>query len=184
MLLPLGVFFTYKAMRDSAVFNADAYRSFFRRLFGLRETRSVAMKEVLIFSITPEKSAEILSGLDAYASEILSRVPEKIGFTAYWKGAVSRANVSALSESLEAAVDYFSNTTSLKIINALSSLPVIAWNYLYNPLGNPRLLIVARILFPISYPLYLIGRKKLRSLRQEALEVKKFADNMPALLNE
>lgn len=184
VLLPLGVFFTYKAMRDSAVFNADAYRAFFRRLFGLRETRTVAMKEVLIISITPEESDEIIKGLDSRASEIITRVPEIIGFSAYWKGLVTRGELTALSESLEAAVEYFSNTLSLKLLNALSSLPVIVWNYLYNPLGNSRLLIVAKILFPISYPIYLIGRRKLRALRQEAEEVKKFAENVPALLKE
>ncbi|WP_302062794.1 LptF/LptG family permease, partial [uncultured Duncaniella sp.] len=31
VLLPLGIFFTYKAVNDSAVFNKDAYLNFFRR---------------------------------------------------------------------------------------------------------------------------------------------------------
>lgn len=34
VLLPLGIFFTYKAMRDSAVFNMDAYRLFWLRIRG------------------------------------------------------------------------------------------------------------------------------------------------------
>ncbi|WP_300933436.1 LptF/LptG family permease, partial [uncultured Duncaniella sp.] len=40
VLLPLGIFFTYKAVNDSAVFNKDAYLNFFRRFFGVSETRS------------------------------------------------------------------------------------------------------------------------------------------------
>ncbi len=36
VLLPLGIFFTYKAVNDSAVFNKDAYLNFFRRFFGVR----------------------------------------------------------------------------------------------------------------------------------------------------
>ncbi|WP_301383362.1 LptF/LptG family permease, partial [uncultured Duncaniella sp.] len=35
VLLPLGIFFTYKAVNDSAVFNKDAYLNFFRRFFGV-----------------------------------------------------------------------------------------------------------------------------------------------------
>ena len=31
VLLPMGVFFTYKAVNDSAVFNKDAYLNFFRK---------------------------------------------------------------------------------------------------------------------------------------------------------
>ncbi|WP_301745491.1 LptF/LptG family permease, partial [uncultured Duncaniella sp.] len=37
VLLPLGIFFTYKAVNDSAVFNKDAYLNFFRRFFGVSE---------------------------------------------------------------------------------------------------------------------------------------------------
>ena len=33
-LLPLGVFFTFKAVGDSAVFNIDAYKAFFRHIAG------------------------------------------------------------------------------------------------------------------------------------------------------
>ena len=34
ILFPLGVFLTYKAMNDSALFNTDAYRNYYNRLFG------------------------------------------------------------------------------------------------------------------------------------------------------
>ena len=33
LLLPLGIFFTYKATTDSAMFNFGAYTSFFAKLF-------------------------------------------------------------------------------------------------------------------------------------------------------
>lgn len=36
ILFPLGAFITYKAINDSALFNADAYRNFYIRLFGER----------------------------------------------------------------------------------------------------------------------------------------------------
>ncbi|QIK61323.1 YjgP/YjgQ family permease [Dysgonomonas sp. HDW5A] len=36
ILFPLGVFITYKAINDSALFNADAYRNYYVKLFGDR----------------------------------------------------------------------------------------------------------------------------------------------------
>lgn len=53
VLLPLGVFFTYKAVHDSAVFDFDSYKRFFNRFFSkyLRkniEKRNIQMKEVVI----------------------------------------------------------------------------------------------------------------------------------------
>jgi len=40
VLLPLGVFFTYKAVGDSAVFNVDAYTALLRRLTGREQPRA------------------------------------------------------------------------------------------------------------------------------------------------
>ena len=48
VLTPVAVFFTYKANKDSVVFNMDAYRTFFTKLLGLRLKRHVTGKEVII----------------------------------------------------------------------------------------------------------------------------------------
>lgn len=48
VLLPLGIFFTYKAVNDSAVFNADAYRNFIRKLLGKAAYRVVTFKELVM----------------------------------------------------------------------------------------------------------------------------------------
>ena len=48
VIAPFSVFFTYKANKDSVVFNIDAYKHFFVRLFGLRTSRHIFRKEVII----------------------------------------------------------------------------------------------------------------------------------------
>ena len=48
MLLPLGVFFTYKAVNDSAVFNPDAYLNLFRRITGMHQVRHLEMKDIVM----------------------------------------------------------------------------------------------------------------------------------------
>ncbi|MDE6467673.1 MAG: LptF/LptG family permease, partial [Muribaculaceae bacterium] len=58
-LLPLGVFFTYKAVGDSAVFNIDAYRNFFNRLRGKHLERSLSLKEVRMTEVDPATAVDM-----------------------------------------------------------------------------------------------------------------------------
>lgn len=41
ILFPLGVFITYKAINDSSLFNADAYRNYYIKIFGDKTTMSL-----------------------------------------------------------------------------------------------------------------------------------------------
>lgn len=56
ILTPIAIFFTYKSMRESALFNTEAYNIFFRRLFGIksdatrREVREPKNEEILSIS--------------------------------------------------------------------------------------------------------------------------------------
>ena len=48
VLAPVGAFFTYKSNNDSVVFNIEIYVNFFRTLIGMRQTRHIYRKEVII----------------------------------------------------------------------------------------------------------------------------------------
>ena len=48
VLAPVAIFVTYKATNDSTVFNMEAYKMFFMKLFGLRIKRHIFGKEVVI----------------------------------------------------------------------------------------------------------------------------------------
>ncbi len=41
VLLPIGIFLVYKATHDSALFDADVYLNFFKRIFGKKQSKSV-----------------------------------------------------------------------------------------------------------------------------------------------
>lgn len=58
ILFPLGTFITYKAINDSALFNADAYRNYYIKLFGDRSIMSTeqlfeAYKRNVKYAIVP-----------------------------------------------------------------------------------------------------------------------------------
>ena len=48
IMLPLGIFLTYKAMTDSVIMSTDTYTSFFKKLFFIREKRNYTIKEIVI----------------------------------------------------------------------------------------------------------------------------------------
>lgn len=101
-LLPLGVFFTMKAVDDSAVFNADAYRLFFSRLIGRRPKRTLEMKEVIMTEVATERARDMLL---AFLDDLSTKRPR------------------ALREPLNALVDYLSNSTDKMVINLLNNYP-------------------------------------------------------------
>lgn len=67
VLFPLGVFLTYKAMNDSALFNTEAYGNFFRRILGLKK-KAIYDNEMII----DESAIPALETLNADPSIISS----------------------------------------------------------------------------------------------------------------
>ncbi len=118
ILLPLGIFVTYKAVRDSAVFNADSYMRLLRTLTG-KNQRALTVKEVVIEDFDP-----------AIAGEMLEQVRE---------AARNFTNVVDLNALLEPAVSYLSNSHSQRIIDKVNELPIIEPWY-QNPLLRFRLI--------------------------------------------
>ncbi|MBO5267350.1 MAG: LptF/LptG family permease [Muribaculaceae bacterium] len=121
VLTPLGVFFTIKAVDDSAVFNADAYRLFFSRLIGRLPQRSLALKEVIMQPVDPAVALDMLAGLqsraEAVRAEIMARphILRRFGVK----------SLRDLREPLNATVDYLSNSTDPVVINLLNKYPFI-----------------------------------------------------------
>jgi lipopolysaccharide export system permease protein len=65
ILLPMGIFLTYKAMKDSTIMNADTYLAFFRKLFFIPEKRSYPVKQVIIEQPNYETITTSLSELSS-----------------------------------------------------------------------------------------------------------------------
>lgn len=119
VLLPLGIFFTSKAIDDSAVFNADAYRLFFNRLIGRQPKRSLEMKEIVMNEVDPHTAlrmlTEFMTGVDAAIIStkrhaLLSRF-------------ITLRPVKLLREPLNAIVEYLSNSTDAHVISLLNRYP-------------------------------------------------------------
>lgn len=119
VLTPLGIFFTTKAVDDSAVFNADAYRLFFARLIGRKPRRSLTLKEIVMQHVDPTVALHMLDNLRTQASAAqvsLAAQPRLLRF-------LGTKSLHHLRKPLNDTVDYLSNTTDPHIINLLNKYP-------------------------------------------------------------
>lgn len=181
VLLPLGIFFTYKAVNDSAVFNKDAYLNIFRRFFGVSEVRQVEMKEVVMEEVHTDTAIERIDRLERDIDTFLKENPRQ-SYTAYWKHGFSRQALTQLREEIESLVEYLSNSRSKMVVLKLMDIPILRILWFQQPSRNARLSKVMTALFPLGLPVWLYGRKSQADLRQELETVKKVLNELKTLV--
>lgn len=168
VLLPLGIFVTYKAVKDSAVFNAESYLRFIRTLTG-KNRRALTVKEVVIEDYYPERAEELRAGVRADAAEFLQRYPRPLGYGDYWRHGIPAADILELSARVENMVAYVANSRSQREIDSLNSLPLIENSAILHPAANSLRLRRALMWFiPLGLPLWLLSlpfqRRLLRNI--------------------
>ena len=184
VLLPMGIFFTYKAANDSAVFNKDAYLNFFRRFFGVSEVRHVEMKELVMDEVVPAVAVERLEKLKREVKAFLEANPANQAYVAYWLRGYDRDSLHLLRDEIETDVDYLSNSREKMVVLKLMDLPVLRSLWFQQPSRKRWLSRVMMVLFPIGLPVWLYGRKTQRDLRHELSTVVKVSDELIALLEK
>ena len=128
VLIPLAAWVTYKANKDSTVFNMDAYRLFFIRVLGLRVKRHITSKEVIIHD--PDYFADMrrLTRLTDNVRRYSRKYKLKYLLSAIAAAVRYRPDpeLDAINEELEALVDDLSNTRDRFILSYLNKYPIIS----------------------------------------------------------
>jgi lipopolysaccharide export system permease protein len=119
VLLPLGIFFTYKAVGDSAVFNIDAYRNFFNRLRGKMPERTLELKEVIMNEVEPARASEMLNDMLEQCRSVSKQLDEMNAI----KRRFATAMIAPLDDKLNQIIDYLSNSRDIYVINLLNKYP-------------------------------------------------------------
>lgn len=117
VLLPLGVFFTYKAVGDSTVFNADAYTRFFNRLRGKLPQRTLEPKEVIMTEVEPAVAQVMIKEFISDAT--LSLNTKRSAFDKL----LGRPRLNPLDDKLNVMIDYLSNSRNKHVIALLNKYP-------------------------------------------------------------
>ena len=155
--LPLGIFFTYKATRDSAVFNADVYMEIIRKMFGIRTQRHLFKKEVII---EDPDYARIDKDLDALCQECedymrthrLDRLPNYVRiFTNNEKD----SHIRELSDKLESLVEELGNSKDYRVLQITNTYPLLLTNAHKSPFSNRWLNMLVGIAVPVGLFFYL-----------------------------
>ena len=171
VLLPLGIFFTYKAVNDSAVFNRDAYANFFRRIFGYNEIRNVQLKEVIMDEVVVTDALVMLQSLADACSRFTARYARTMSYVKYWMQGIDRDEISGFVDRLEGTVEYMSNSRDKIVINKLMDYPVIRRMWFHQPSYGKWMSYAAMIVFPVGLPVYLIGLHCHKKLLKEVTAV-------------
>ena len=171
VLLPLGIFFTYKAVNDSAVFNRDAYANFFRRIFGYNEIRNVQLKEVIMDEVVVADALVMLQSLADACSRFTARYARTMSYVKYWMQGIDRDEISGFVDRLEGTVEYMSNSRDKIVINKLMDYPVIRRMWFHQPSYGKWMSYAAMIVFPVGLPVYLIGLHCHKKLLKEVAAV-------------
>ena len=164
VLFPLGAFFTYKAMNDSAVFNIDTYRNFFNRISGRRQKRVVPLKEVVIEPLKPDVCLEQIADINADIDSITQNIKLPLSYRDFWTSGIDRTTIKRIAAATEKTVDDLTNTSDKNILNRLWQLPVLRNLLLYQPSRQQWVFWTVSIIFPLGILGFLIGRRQQKQL--------------------
>lgn len=124
ILLPLGIFLTYKAMTDSVIMSTDTYVTFFKKLFFIREKRSYTIKDVVIEEPSNNKIIQQTNQLDDMIKQYLINY-SRLGYKKYWLDNKYDDELNKIKANLEDILNQLSNSRNSEIINLAQKYPVL-----------------------------------------------------------
>ena len=156
VLLPIAVFVTYKANKDSVVFNIDLYIDFIRKLLGLRIKRHLFGKEVVIEGPDYTNDAMRLEKIsnDVYnysKKQKLIGIPNPLNvFFKYHPD----HEIERISQELEDVINDLSNTRDNYILSDLNNYPVVSVKAHTRPFERKWMNITSAVLVPLGLFFY------------------------------
>lgn len=157
VLIPLAALITYKANKDSVVFNIDAYRNFFIKLLGMRLKRSIASKEVIIndpdYAMDAQRLAALNIQLEQYSEgHSLKRLPNPIKVFFSYQDDHDIERMSAL---LEEVIEDLGNTRDRYIMSYINQYPIVSEKAHTRPFDTKWMNIAAAVIVPLGIILYI-----------------------------
>ena len=190
VLAPLGAFFTWKANRDSGIFNADAYRNAFRWLLTLRSERHLFCKEVIIDDpdyVTSATSLKLLSGAATRWAQQHEGVPSYYRFLV--QDAPADEPLHDVLVRMEEQVETLANSRDVNVLDRAGHFPVFSVSDHLVPFADGRLRWLCFVLFPVGLLFWLRGlffrrrrradMAKIAATCQELIEVMRSRSLLP-----
>jgi lipopolysaccharide export system permease protein len=156
VLSPIAMFFTYKANKDSTVFNMDLYKSIFMRILGLRTKRSITRKEVIIedpkYEADIEHLQEINIAINRYMEEHkLLRWPSPV--KVFFRPGDDH-DIAQINDRLEETIEDLSYARNKYILMLLNQYPIIATHAHTRPFQRKWLNVLTGVFIPTGVFFY------------------------------
>ncbi|MBE6306283.1 MAG: YjgP/YjgQ family permease [Bacteroidales bacterium] len=181
VLMPLGIFLTSRATKDSAVLNLDLYADFFRQLFGRDKVRKVSHKEIVMAEMDMEVAEQKLVDLTSLCREFVAN-NKSLHYGAYWLRGYDTNAMRRLSDEIELFIAYTSETTNALITTKLMDYPVLIPDRILAPTRIKVLDVLAMIFVPVGLPIYWIAKHKYRTLIRQVEAVCSANEELAVLL--
>ena len=157
VLAPIGAFFTYKSNKDSVVFNLEVYTGFFRWLFGLRPSRHLFKKEVIIKDPDYRYVYDELSTLSGQCQAYLDT--HRLGsapnyYRIFFVDGPSNA-IADINAGMENIIEELSNSKDGPILNGLNNYPILSTQAHKSPSDLRWLNILFGICIPVGLFFYI-----------------------------
>lgn len=165
VLAPLGAFFTYKSNKDSVVFNMDVYAAFFRKILGIRQSRHLFKKEVIIHTPDYMEDVKLLEGISSDCEMYLSshRLKGMPNYVQIFTNNKHDDAIAEISVKMEAVVEELSNTKDPILLNLLNNYPFLSVKAHKSLFDNRWLNLLFGLVVPAGLLVYLnIWRYRLR----------------------
>ena len=156
ILTPIGIFFTYKSNKDSVVFNLEVYLNFFRWLFGLRPSRHITKKEVIIEDPNYRQIYKTLNDLSAQCNLYLSknRLATAPNYFTIFTSEGEDNKIADLNDNLELQIEDLSNSKDKIILKALNNYPIVSTQAHKIPFSKRWLNIISGLMLPVGLFFY------------------------------
>ena len=156
ILVPLGLFFTYQANKDSGILKNDTIKEFFRRMFAISEKRNIQLKDIIIdepdYSNCRSGLKEIYRDIRLYKiKNKLKKLPslKKVFFNE------KNNTILDINERLEDIIEILSQSRSRKIIINLNEIPILMPKAISSPFKYRIINILLCITSPFNIFVYI-----------------------------
>src|SRR5690554_311479 len=180
ILLPIGIFLTYKAMNDSVIMNADTYVDFFKRLFFLREKRKYQVKSVII---EQTDYADIKSTLLELSDEIdlFMRKYNRLSYKTYWTDREYDRELHSVKSGVENVLNQLSNSSRLEELAKAEEFPVLINNV--RPFkANSLLARISMYLFPVGILLRLLSSPFELRIKKDMRDIQRLSGELSEII--
>ena len=184
VLTPMGIFLTYKAVKDSVILNADTYLNALKNIIGKRSGRKIERKEVIIYAPDYAAITPRLEQLAEECAKFLAAHKRWLNYLLFWKNGGRDHAAEKIALEMEDIVEELSNSDQNLLLNKLMDYPIISGYHKLNPkLEGNKGLLFGLLALPISIPVYLLATYQRKLLRHDIQMIQKTSLELIEIIN-